>query len=120
VIVRCTPDSLVPPLRHGANGSSVGCTVRQLCATGALADSPSSRSSVFCSWAPLVICLGLVLYIGRSSQSLFKSAFEVLHSQNLSPILFASHEIQTQPLANTLVHRFEREMCLWAISIMFW
>jgi hypothetical protein len=26
--------------------------------TGALAGNPSSRSSVFCSWAPLVLCLG--------------------------------------------------------------
>jgi hypothetical protein len=82
----CTQYSPVPPLIHGANGSSllvVRCancvpTVRQrcvngvppvsqLCATGALVDSPSSRSSVFYSWAPLVLCLGLVLNIGRSS-----------------------------------------------------
>jgi hypothetical protein len=34
--------------------------VSQLCATGARADSPSSRSSVFCSWAPLVLSLGLL------------------------------------------------------------
>jgi hypothetical protein len=60
MIVWCTPDSPVPPLRHGANGSSVGCPMRQLCATGALADSPSSRSFVFGYGAPLVLSLGLL------------------------------------------------------------
>jgi hypothetical protein len=53
------------------NRNSVGCPVRQLCASGAPADSPSSRSSVFCSWAPLVLILGLL--------SSFMYSFEVLH-----------------------------------------
>jgi hypothetical protein len=35
----------------------------------------------------------------------FMSSFEVLHPQRLSPILFASCELQIQSLANTLVHR---------------
>jgi hypothetical protein len=46
-------------------------TVCHRWATDAPTDSPSSRSSVFCSWAPLVLSLGLL--------SSFMSSFEVLH-----------------------------------------
>jgi hypothetical protein len=55
-------DCSMPPLRMETL-LAVLCTncvppVSQLCANGVPADSPSSRSSEFCSWAPLVLSLG--------------------------------------------------------------
>jgi hypothetical protein len=55
--------------------------------------NPPSISSTFFAWALLVLCLGLLLNICRSSMSLL-SFFEVLHPYSLSPIHFESCELQ--------------------------
>jgi hypothetical protein len=61
----------VPPVRQlGTTGEPTVChrcancvpPVSQLCVTGAPADTPSSRSSVFYSWASLVLSLGLLSF----------------------------------------------------------